>query len=256
MRMIFLDEAGYTFDWTSAMEDQPFYVLGAVVLPADNLPPAYSALRQAEQQIQLPEASVPLGQGREIKAREVATGSGWWRSHNSERNGIRDLMLTWPTTHEGTAILVVVDKKAHHEKYYTPDSPYLLALQFMLERLQHYLTARNDHGYCVYDHNKRLEAEVHAKAIGLIREGSDITYYSSFYGGEVYTKMTLPNVLELALGDSQNSLGLQVADFFATFGYQYFKQGKPDPCGWWTTLRSNLDSKGGVIDGIGLKVFP
>lgn len=256
MRLIFLDEAGFTPDWSAGMADQPYYALSAVVVPADVLAGAYTALRDGEQRLELPQATIPLGHGREIKARDVATGAGWWRSHNDERNGIRNLMLSWPRTHSGTAFLVVVDKNAHHERYYSPDDPYMLALQFMLERLQHHLGAIGDYGYCVYDQNKRIEQKLHSNTSDLIREGSAISYYSSYYGREVYTTMNLSNILELTLGNSHNSLGLQVADFFATFGYQYFKQGRPDDCGWWETLVENLHDRDGEVCGVGLKVFP
>src|SRR6202023_3035453 len=105
--MIFLDEAGYTSTWTNGMDDQPYYVLSAVVVPADGLWSAYTELRRCENALQLPDAIIPLGLGREIKAREIATGAGWWRSHNEERNQIRDLMLSWPMPNRGIAILPV-----------------------------------------------------------------------------------------------------------------------------------------------------
>lgn len=258
MRMFFLDEAGYTPDWTTGITDQPFYVLSAVGIEADRLASGYEALRRGEASLNLPEASTPLGQGREIKAREIATGTGWWRNNDESRNGIRDLMLSWPKVQGGTAMLVVIDKAAHQQKYYTPKNPYILALQFMLERIEHHLAAREDYGYCVYDHNKRLEGELHSNTASLMRDGSQITYFSAYYGGDVSRNMRIPHILELGLGSSVNSLGLQVADFFATFAYQYFKQRKPEAArsGWWHTLEQSLDSRDGVVDGVGLKVFP
>src|SRR3972149_11478428 len=139
MRMIFLDESGFTSDWVAGMSEQPFYTLSAVCVHADKLGVGYDALRESVRELRLPKSTFLLGQGHEIKARDIATGAGWWGKHTKERNKIREYMLSFPRSNEGTAFLVIIDKKAHFKKYYSPDNPYMLALRFILERIEHYL---------------------------------------------------------------------------------------------------------------------
>jgi hypothetical protein len=255
--MVFLDEAGYTPDWKSGIEEQPYYVLSAVSVPVDILPSAYDTVRKEIEDMKLPGQRTPLGRGFEIKARDVAQGSGWWRDHNEERNQVRDLMLSFPKNFDGTAFVVIVDKKAHLYKYAFPEDPYLLALQFIFERLEFFLRDNDDFGYCVYDQNKRLEKAIQAQANQLMVEGSHgIRYWGNIIVLPFEFTLEIGHILEISFGDSRYSIGLQVADYFATMTYTYYKSGKPAKCGWWELLLESLHRKDGKLLGIGLKEFP
>jgi len=70
------------------------------------------------------------------------------------------------------------------------------------------------------------------------------------------SNQAMDRILDFALADSRFSIGLQVADFFASMAYAHFRAGTPKGCGWWATLLESLDAKDGKIQGIGLKVFP
>ncbi|MDQ7858550.1 MAG: hypothetical protein QN174_13250 [Armatimonadota bacterium] len=70
------------------------------------------------------------------------------------------------------------------------------------------------------------------------------------------TRFKLPHLLEMSLGDSRYSIGLQVADYFATTTYHYYMDGKPASCGWWDLLAGSLHRLDGKLIGIGLKEFP
>lgn len=164
-------------------------------------------------------------------------------------------MLTFPATNAGTAFIVVIDKARHRAQYAHPEDPVQIAMKFLFERLEFYLRSVVDTAYCIYDHDTTRTASVHEESISLIRGGSKIDYFSSFYGEFVSTTHDLSHITELALAMSHNSLGLQVADFFATCAYTYYRDGKRANCGWWNTLCNSLYTDGDLT-GRGLKVFP
>jgi hypothetical protein len=256
MQVIFMDESGYSFNWEANLDKQPYYVLSAVCFPSEQLLLAYKKIRSEVSNLNLEGAVQPLGQGFEIKARDVASGSGYWRTHNDERNAVRDTILKAPKEYRGTAFVVVIDKLAHRERYAYPANPYQLSLEFIFERLQMYLSDINDYGICIYDQNKRLEDILQNAAAALVREGSEFIYFSRFYNSLVIKTFPIERIIEFSSGRSENSIGLQVADFFATMTYTYVKDGKPSPCGWWNELESSLHRKDGQLQGVGYKEFP
>jgi hypothetical protein len=166
------------------------------------------------------------------------------------------MMLSFPLNHNGTGFVVVVDKERHRRQYASPQNPPELAMQFLFERLQWHLVKISSHAYCIYDHDKRRTDMLHDQSAQLIREGTEVMFFSKFYGEMLTTTNKLDRITELALGKSDNSVGLQVADFFATMAYCYFRDGKPGKCGWWDTLCASLLRKDGQLNGWGLKVFP
>jgi len=251
-----MDESGYCFNWESDLDKQPYYVLSAVCFPIEQLLLAYQKIRNEVSDLNLEGGTLPLGQGFEIKARDVSTGSGYWKTHNDERNAVRDIMLTAPKKYGGTAFVVVIDKLAHRERYAYPADPYQLSLEFIFERLQMCLSHLSDYGICIYDQNKRLEDILQNAAAALVREGSDLIYFSRSYNSLVVKTFQIDRIIEFSLGRSENSIGLQVADFFATMSYAYVKHRKPSPCGWWDELESSLHRKDGQLQGVGYKEFP
>ena len=60
-------------------------------------------------------------------------------------------MLSFPSHNDGAAFVIVIDKKAHQEKYVTPEDPCKLSFRFIFEKLEDYLTYVDDYGYCIYD---------------------------------------------------------------------------------------------------------
>jgi hypothetical protein len=67
----------------------------------------------------------------------------------------------------------------------------------------------------------------------LIREGSRITFIAPASGQRIEITHSLDHIVEVSLGASENSLGLQVADFFATCAYCFFRNGQPSNCDWY-----------------------
>jgi len=256
MQTAFIDESGYVANWEKGIDEQPFYTLSAISLPADQVSHMYEGARHAIGTFALPGKPGTLGHGFEIKARDIARGNGWWGKHETERNSMRQLMLSLPAKYSGSALLVVVDKQKHLDQYAYPENPYMLALKFMFERLQAIAKEKNDYVQCIYDHNTRLDAEIQSSKATLVRDGSLIEHYSTYSGEFRSTTQQLDRILDVSFGESRNSIGLQVADFYATFTYQYYKRGEPPACGWWDTLYANLYRYNSKVDGWGLKVFP
>ena len=255
MKLIFLDESGYSKNWKNDIEIQPFHVLSAIAIDCDRYAPLSQTLREKIGGIEDLELDHPLGRGFEIKANEVSKGKGWWKSHNEQRNEVRESMLSFPEKDNDTAFVVGIDKKKHSNKYAFPDPPHEIAFQFMFERIQWYLIDQNDVGICIYDQTKFLDDDMHEASTDLMRDGSAVTYQSEFFG-YISKSFQIDRIIEFSLGKSENSIGLQVADYYAHFAYQYFKNGKPEKCGWWNTIQSNLYHKNGEVLGYGLKVFP
>ena len=255
VRLIFMDESGYVPNWEKDMGEQPFYVLSAVIVPLENYKSGSYTLRAGMKELNIPGVD-NLGQGFEIKASSVFRGEGWWNNHNNERDIVRQLILSFPKENGGNVIVVVIDKKAHYDKYEIPENPYSLALKFVLERIQHYLNEVDDYGIVIYDLNHKLINLLSKEATDLIRDGSAISKWT-IWGLFEFT-LGIDRILEFTFGVSRDSLGLIVADFFATTVYQYHKnRHSPHYERWWDLLTESLyRDEDGEILGYGYKLFP
>jgi hypothetical protein len=247
MRFVFLDESGFA-KTGKGINEQPFYVLAAFTVNAHTYINACENLRIQVSEI-IP-SDKPLGQGYEIKAKDIYNGKGAW-SDNEKRAKVRNCMLSFPEKTGGRIFLCVIDKKKYNERYKTPYTDYSLALQYGLERVQKYLSITNDFAICIFDQAKHIDDEVHNLTTDLFREGSYI------HGSN--RNVRLSNIKEFYLGRSENSVGIQVADFFATFTYQFFKKGLSERHDWWLTIRNQLyasEEGNEKIIGRGLKIVP
>lgn len=251
MELIYLDESGYTFNWIKDVESQPFYVLSAVSIPVNSYPKSIDELKAALELAGYPHAH-ELGKNFEIKAKEIARGEGAWGANEGLRNSVRDLMLKYPSQNQGAAIVSVVNKKALVGQYSKPDNPYELALKYLCERLQRYLVNKNTKGLIVYDRNKREEVGFLDQMSSLVKKGSFIKY--DMFDPRTDKFYQIDRILEFFLSDSKHSIGIQVADFFATMTYHYHKTGSPPDCGWWRTLKGSLYQSGTNL--YGYKIFP
>lgn len=255
MRFAFLDESGFSKNWTADIDSQPFYVLAAFLIDSEKYFHGCDLLRNNIKNKPSLNGKFPLGHGFEIKASDISQGRGKLRNLIADRNYFRDQMLTFPNTNAGKVFLVVVDKRKHLNRYLYPELPHEQAFKYILERLQKYLKSENDTAVCVYDQTKFLDDKMHSNSTELIRQGSEYTYLSDYYG-RVKGNLKIDSVKEFYLGKSDNSIGIQIADFYATYTYQYFKKKCPEDCGWWQTITENLHNNNGVINGYGLKMAP
>src|SRR5262249_41003711 len=134
-----------------------------------------------------------------------------------------------------------IDKNKLMKQYVDPTNPYQLAHQYPFERNQGYLAEDvKDFGCCVWDQNKIAEDAQRDQAARLVRDGSPIEFWSDYHGGQVSLQLKIDRVLDVSAGRSEDSVGIQVADFFASLTASYYKAGKPSDCGWWNLLEVSL----------------
>ena len=256
MYMVFIDESGFDFKWEETIEEKPFYVLAAVAIPMENLPEVYKNIRSSLEDLHIPGLDAKMiGIGQEIKAKDVDSGSGYWRNNKEHRDKVRDLFLGVVKKHSGTAFVITVDKQAHLDRYVSPIDPDKLSLQFLLERVQGFLVDQNSYAVCTFDKTSR-EKILLEHAEELIKHGSTVVYWSNFYGTFVEKNIELSRILEFHMQDSKNSLGLQIADFFARYTYSWRKKGKDHTYPGWVLIEESLYRRAGTINGYGYKEFP
>jgi hypothetical protein len=257
VKIIFLDESGYTWgNWASEknLTEQPFHVLAAVSFPADNIPDLYDHIRSKIDAINVEGMrGKKLGNGIEIKARDIARGSGYWSHHEQQRNEVRSTFLESVLKFNGVAFLSIVDKKAHKERYSTPADPMLISLKYIYERLEWFLRESDDYGMCIHDLNKKTQDEIQGVLSGLNAAGSSIIDYDRMR----IKHQSFVRILENAFGYSEASIGLQIADYFATQTNTFLKDGNPRGSGWWRTIWLSLKTyPTGNPRGYGFKKFP
>lgn len=255
MQLLFVDESGYSSNWKNDTDDQPYFVLSGFMIDADKYTSICDSLREEFSKIKLEKYNYPIGQGFEIKARDIAKGNGWWKKNTESRLAIRDLMLTTPNKSGGITFLVIIDKKKMLQQYSEPEDPVKLSLRLLYERVQKFLDQTNQTAVCIFDQSSFRDDEMHATSTTLTRDGSYL-FYLSFHKGFVSEQLKLDRIKEFYLTRSENSIGIQVADYLATFGYQYVKSMEKDKCDWWGHIKSSLHNTNGKITGIGLKTFP
>lgn len=255
MQLLFVDESGYSSNWKNDLEDQPYFVLSGFMIDADQYVSACEVIREEFSSIKLEKSNHPIGQGFEIKAKEIAKGNGWWKKNPESRSSIRDLMLSTPNRFGGVSFLVIIDKKMMIQRYSEPEDPVKLSLRYLYERVQKFLDQTNQSAVCIFDQSSFRDDEMHATSTTLTRDGSYL-FYLSFEKGFVSEQLKLDRIKEFYLTRSENSIGIQVADYFATFGYQYVKSKDKEKCNWWALILGSLHNADGKVNGIGLKTFP
>lgn len=240
MKLIYLDESGHAYNWQKDCQKQPFYVLSAIACDISEYSKKCDCQRKELKKFKKEETNDPEhGKGYETKSKEIFTNQGWWKNHSEERTEFINCMLNFAEK----AWVVIIDKAKLSEQYRDPIDPFELSLTFMFERMESYLKENNDYAICIYDQTFRKDEKVHNKTSEFLNNGTMFK--------------TINRILECHLGNSKNSIGLQIADFYATGVYQHYKNGKPDKNTWWNILETHLyKSKNGKLKGYGLKEFP
>ena len=107
MRFFHLDESGYAEgDWRSEVNlaEQPFHIFSAVSFPVEVIPTLYEEIRAGISGLKIDGVvGESIGNGVEIKARDIAKGSGYWGKNEKERNVLRILFLGSVSKYGGTA---------------------------------------------------------------------------------------------------------------------------------------------------------
>jgi hypothetical protein len=145
-----------------------------------------------------------------------------------------------------TVVASVIRKDLHAARYQSPANPYLLAMEFGLERVARFLEEKGQQGrltHVLFEcRGKKEDAEVELE----FRRVVDRLGARGLYDG-----------LDIVLLDKKsNSCGLQISDLLARpIGRHVLKPGQPNRA--WETISTKLRrSRTGEAKGWGLKVFP
>lgn len=256
MYCVFVDECGYQKNWDrpDKIEEQPVYVVAAAAISSESLAERYSSIRNAVASLNLPGKDPSnLGRGEEIKAASVDRGVGFWHENPRLRDSVRKIYLD---LEDVTYFVVIVDKKLHKQRYgNNAQDPSQLALKFLLERIQGFLNENQEQGMVFIDGNKREEAEQRGFLGNLLKRGSGGIAIGKYVATIYEWRLDLRDILEIHLGDSKHSLGLQIADFVARHAYSWWKNGKNSSYPGWKFTEPRLYRYPNHL-GWGLKVFP
>ena len=140
---------------------------------------------------------------------------------------------------------VVIDKLKHKAKYFAPEHPYHMAMQFGLERI---------HGYLKIMKQQDLITHFVFEARGKNEDRELELAFRRVCDGSNFQSCKLP--FELIIADKlSNSEGLQLADLTARpIGLSILRPEQPNRAR--DILESKFSTHYGRKNGIGLKVFP
>lgn len=150
-----------------------------------------------------------------------------------------------------TLIAVAINKQEFWNRY-PAKNPYDSAYIFLLERYQMFLQKEPALGICILDPR---EGQVEKHYIG---ESIDKAHHAlRFGGGRLGVKCD--NVIERVLfSTSDLNIGIQIADLYCYPIFHVLEYNKMGQEYWRYNdiTRLKLHTKGGMLDGIGLEVFP
>lgn len=251
MKIIYVDECGPLKGWDSEKSNQPCLSIGAISVDANIYTSAIEELKTKIDSLSIAHIDTDkLGKGYEIKAKDILASSGFWKNHPNQRNELLKLTLGFPEQVKGVGWCVVIDFKKHKEKYVYPAEPFNIAMRFLFERIQIYAEQINEDVVVVYDQYKAADDDVHEAFVDLV------THHSIFEVMNGLSVLKFDRIIEMHLGNSKNSIGLQIADYFATFGYQIHKNNSIALSNKDLFLKYLYKGKLNEVHGSGYKIFP
>ncbi|MBU4512590.1 DUF3800 domain-containing protein [Patescibacteria group bacterium] len=150
-----------------------------------------------------------------------------------------------------TVISSVIAKQKLKEQYADPANPYVLSLEFIMERFLFFLEENNDIGYI------SVESRDSKSNTDLLTAFTNIINYDSFYGNNIIQAKRFQGAIQkmIFLTKQQNENGHQVADLVAypTAKFGLYPE-KANPA--FEIIKSKFRNRNGNIIGYGLKIFP
>ncbi|MDO8471899.1 MAG: DUF3800 domain-containing protein, partial [bacterium] len=173
--------------------------------------------------------------------------------HSRERyNDLEAKLASYLLEIPATLISVVISKVSYWEQY-PSQNPYEIAYVFLLERIQKFLERNDTLGLIIIDPR---EGRVEKRFIGDRLES--IHHSMRFSQGAAWYKTTSRIVERLLYSDSQNTVGIQLADLYCYPIFHIFEYDK-EPQDYWRYAKvtsPKLDRIGNRLIGCGLKIFP
>ncbi len=145
-----------------------------------------------------------------------------------------------------TIVAIVIDKEKHKSKYTTPYHPYHLAMQYGLERVNHFLLLKKQ-----IDKTTNIIFEARGKKEDAALE----LEFRRICDGQNRSKKPLPLTIHIA-DKKSNSEGLQLADLTARpIGLSVLRPTQANRA--WDVIKEKLfTGAAGLVVGNGLKIFP
>lgn len=146
-----------------------------------------------------------------------------------------------------TIIAAVIDKQKLNKRYSMPRDPYKIALCFCLERLQMFLTSRNE------QHGK---THILAEKRGHKEDGELNAEFSRIINGE-NNAGNMPNLQLLFVDKKCNSSGMQIADLVSyPIGQKILHPKRANMSYEVVEPKLRRGGKNDIVAGFGLKIFP
>ncbi|MDK9701317.1 MAG: DUF3800 domain-containing protein [bacterium] len=261
MFIAYIDESGFS---SQVDTKQPFYVLSAVIISSKYLKAMNNKLREevSKFEIEMNFSAKSLGLGSEIKAKNCI--SMLKRERKALASEFAQCILNAPNLYSGAVINIIIDKSEYNKRgVLNKKKVEFKAIELLFERLSKYTsyhsTDDNDNQcICIHDENKILSDEMQSEASQLRKIGNFVTYWNEIKGSSTTTHNSLNNIADFAYSDSKNSLGIIIADFFASFLYQIITKNMEITDGIIRSLYNSCDKsrRNGVINGFGIKIYP
>jgi len=249
MYILYIDESGDTIPLSQ--DGKKFLVLTGCIIHEDDIQQVQEKFRQIKKDF--------------FQNEEIEVKSNFLRYANPDINIDSPLKLNSKEKYdeleaEITKFLaslpislytVVIDKKSYWDQY-PSQNPYDIAYVFLLERFHKYIAEKKSLGICIIDPR---EGQVEKHFIG--NELSRIHDKMRWGDGKIWKKC--PRVIEkLLFSQSDQTIGIQIADLFCYPTYHVFEYNKK-PKEYWRfheLTYPKLFKHQGKIDGYGLKFFP
>lgn len=162
------------------------------------------------------------------------------RLRPEERRALDREIATVVMDSRATLLAVIIDKQAHQRRYQYPVRPDLLALEFLVERFDLFLSRRDDRGCVVYD------------SVG---KGQDTELRRFFAGWQTAgtSARRIERIIETVFFVPSNTTRLvQLADCCAHIVFSHYSRPGGEPL--LDTLRPRFDcSPTGEVEGWGIK---
>lgn len=249
MKLIYIDESGDTVPLSQ--NGSKFFVLTACIIDEHDRQKIEEGIREIK--------------GRFYGDKDIEFKSNYLRYanpdvsldsplklHDRERyNALETALADFLKTAPAILNSIVIDKPYYWSKY-PAQSPYDTAYMFLLERLQLCLAENGDFGIVIIDPR---EGRVEKRFIG---DRLERLHHRMRFGEQSISYKPTPNIVErLLYSDSQNTVGIQIADIYCYPIFHIFEYGKA-PVDYWrfndVTL-PKLRKVNGKLLGYGLKIF-
>jgi hypothetical protein len=235
VHLLYLDESGKSGPKDF---DQPWYVLGGLVIPQADWQPIETDLNKTIDRIVPP----PRPADWELHMSQIYHRKGFFKGMLPEKRfGLVDAVFDVMDRYECTLIFIAVDKKSHAARYRYPEPVEPLAYRFMLERFNTYVGRSKDElGLVVCDEQKEVEiatrkAHSHYRKVGTGATQIEHVIETSFFTPSHWSRM------------------LQMIDV-ATY-YVARRLRGATTASYWARIERRLDGYP-KYDGKGLKTFP